>query len=112
GRQFNRERHTVKFSADVCYNGRFHVAAIKMGAACQCALHEQLDCRKSLSSRRSEPWGVRWTRKRIQSVNMLALNPESLAARGQNVDLWRCLADVCCQRGDRFHEMFAGIEDQ
>src|SRR6266550_3551851 len=70
-----------------------------MGAACQCALHEQLDCRKPLNSCRSEPWGVRWTRKRIQSVNVLALNPESLAARGQNVDLWCCLDDVRRYRG-------------
>src|SRR5713101_2986077 len=89
GRQFNRERYTVKFPADGCYNGRFHIADIQTGAARYRALHEQLDCRKLLNSGRSEPWGVRWTRKRIQSVDVFTLGSKRLATRCQNVHLRR-----------------------
>jgi len=111
GRQFNRECHAVKPSADVCYNRRVHVTDIQTGAACYRALHEELGCRKLQNSRRGESWGVGWTLKRLKSVNVLPLDPESLAARGQDVDLRRGLHDACGQRGSRFHQMFAGVED-
>src|SRR5918996_95701 len=87
GRQLDRERHTVKFSADVGYNGRFLIADVQVGATCCRSLHEQLRRRKPLNSGRREPWGVRRARKRIQPVNVLTVDPESLAARGQDVDL-------------------------
>src|SRR5438445_5485896 len=82
GRQFDRERNSIQFSADICYDGRFRIADVQTGAARYRALHEQLGCRKLLNSRRGEPWDVRRIRKRIQSVDVLTLNPESLAARG------------------------------
>ena len=83
-----------------------------MGAACCRALHEQLRCRKLPDSLRSELRIIRRTRKCIQSVNVLAVDPQRLAARGQDVDLRRGLHDACRQPSNRIHEMLASIKDQ
>ena len=75
GRELDRKRHTVKLPADVCDKGSFRIAEIQARAARNRALYEQLACRKLLDSRRRKPRGVRGTRKRIQPVNVLALDP-------------------------------------
>ena len=65
-----------------------------------------------LSNRRGEPRIVGRTGERIQSVDVLTLDPKSLAAGRQNVDLRRRHEDLRRQRRDRLYEMLAGIEDQ
>jgi hypothetical protein len=112
GRELDRKRHTVKLPADVCDNGRFRIAENQARTARDRALHEQLGCRKLLDRRRSEPRGVRRTRKRIEPVDALTFDPQRLTARGQDVDLRRSLDEACRERGHRFHQMFAGVEDQ
>ena len=91
GRQLDRERHAVELSADARDDARFRIAEVETGAARRRALHEQLGGRKRLDSRRRELRVVRRTGKRIQPVDVLALDPESLAARRQDVDLRRGL---------------------
>ena len=91
---------------------RFRIADVQTRAARHRALHEQLRGRKRLDGRRREPGVVRRTGERIQPVDMLALDPKRLAAGRQDVDLRRGIDDACRQRGDRFDEMLAGIEDQ
>ena len=112
GRQFDRERHAVELSADARDDRGFRIADVQTRATCHRALDEQLRGRERLDNRRREPRVVRRTGKRIQSVDMLALDPKRLAARRQDVDLRCRLDDACRQRRHRFDEMLAGIEDQ
>jgi len=112
GCQFDHERHAVKFSAYICNNGRFQIADAQMSATCDRTFHEQLRRRELLHSRRSQSSAVRRIRQRIQAVHVLTLNPKRLAAGREDMDLRRALYDACRQRGYRFYEMFAGIENK
>jgi hypothetical protein len=112
GRQFDRERHSIQFSADVCDDGRLRIADFQTGAARHRALHEQLGCGELLKSCCCEPWNVRRIGKRIQPVDVLTLNPERLSAGGQDMGLRCGVDDACHKPSDRFHEVFARIQDQ
>jgi hypothetical protein len=48
----------------------------------------------------------------IQSVDALTVDPQSLAACGQDMNLRRGLDDVRRERGNRVYQMLAGIKDQ
>src|SRR6202030_3597351 len=81
-------------------------------AACHGALHEQLGRRERLGNRRSELRIVQWTSQRIQSVDVLTLNPEGFTTRRQDVHLRCCYEDVRRELRHCLYEMFAGVENQ
>ena len=85
---------------------------LKLGAACHRALHEQLRRRERLDGAAVRSRLVGRTGERIQSVDVLTFDPECLAACRQDVDLRRGPMILRRQRGNRFDEMFAGVEDQ
>ena len=112
GSQLDRERHAVELSADRDHDCRFRIAKVQASAACQRALDEQLGRGERPSRRRGEPRIVWRTGERIQPVDVLTLDPKSLAAGRQDVDLRRRHEDFRRQRRDRLNQMLASVEDQ
>jgi hypothetical protein len=87
--QLNRQRHAIQLSADAYHDRGFRIAEVEVRAARHRAFDKQLWRGERLCHGCREPRIVRWTGKRIQSVDVLPLDLESLATCRRDVDL-RC----------------------
>ncbi|MCS3980220.1 hypothetical protein M2191_004903 [Bradyrhizobium japonicum] len=112
GSELDGQRHAVKLAAHVGNDGRLVVAELQLGAACAGSLNEELDGRKRLGDfcRQVGPLGR--TGQGVEAVDILSIGLKRFAARRENVDVWRSREHRRCERGDRFDQMFAGIEDE
>ena len=86
-RQFDGQRHTVELPADIRDDQRFDIADVQLGATRDSALDEQLHRRKCLGGRCCQAIAVRRTRERVQSVDLLVLDPKRFPTGRQDMNL-------------------------
>jgi hypothetical protein len=102
----------TRLSADAYHDCGFRIAEVEVRTARHRAFDEQLWCGERLSNRRRDPRSVRRTGKRVQSVDVLSIGLEGLAACRQDVDLRCGHVEMRRQSCHFLNEVLASIEDQ
>ncbi|MGY4299652.1 hypothetical protein ACVWXN_007747 [Bradyrhizobium sp. i1.4.4] len=112
GGELDRQRHAVELAADPCDDRGIDVIERDLRAAGHGTFEEELKRGIGLRGSRGQPGIVRRNGERRQPVDLLALDTQGLAARGEDMDMGCGVKDFGCQRRRGGDDMLAIIQDQ
>lgn len=112
GGELDRQRHAVELAADPGDDRGIGIVERDLRAAGHGTFEEELKRGIGLRGSRGQPGIVRRNGERRQSVDLLALDAQGLAARGEDMDMRCGVKDFGCQRRCGGDDVLAIVEDQ